>query len=76
MYDSYPDKIAIRQMVNRIYDRLVLENETREICQSYPDEKWLKDTILLMLLMEMFKRRKNRRDVTLLLYKNPNNQIR
>lgn len=62
LFDSYPDKLAMMRIVEKVYDRIMLEKEIKGNCDNYPDEKWLKDIIMLMLLMEMYKRRKERRD--------------
>ncbi|MBE5958798.1 MAG: hypothetical protein E7254_08055 [Lachnospiraceae bacterium] len=62
IFDSYPDKYSMLKLADRIFDRLKIENEVKKNCKNYPEEKWLKDMITIMLLMEMYKRRKERRD--------------
>ena len=32
-----------------------------ENCIKYPDDQWLKDIIIVLLLNEMYRRRQNRR---------------
>ena len=64
MFDEYPDKLGVLQMVNNIF-RLVKEEEEQcgdgENCIKYPDDQWLKDIIMVLLLNEMYRRRQNRR---------------
>ncbi len=64
MFDEYPDKLGVLQMVNNIF-RQVKEEEEQcgdgENCIKYPDDQWLKDIIMVLLLNEMYRRRQNRR---------------
>lgn len=62
LYDQHPDKLAVSFIVNRIFDRLRMENEAAEASQNFPDEAWLKDIITIMLLTEMYRRRTIRRN--------------
>ena len=74
MYDEYPDRLQLRLMGNRIYnkvrdnERVFCENEEdRDIkgvegqqrCQGCQD--WLRDLIDVMLYQELFKRRSENR---------------
>ena len=64
MFDEYPDKLGVLQMVNNIFRRVKEEEEQcgdGENCIKYPDDQWLKDIIMVLLLNEMYRRRKNRR---------------
>lgn len=65
MFDEYPDKLGIRRIVNRIFDRVKLEEaactEEDTDCIKYPDDSWLKDIILVLLLNEMYRRRQKRK---------------
>ena len=51
-------------MGNNIF-RQVKEEEEQcgdgENCIKYPDDQWLKDIIMVLLLNEMYRRRQNRR---------------
>lgn len=64
MFDEYPDKMGILRMVNRIFDN-VKTDETNckegEECIQYPDDQWLKDIIMVLLLNEMYRRRQKRK---------------
>lgn len=64
MFDEYPDRMGVLRMVNRIFE--VVKNEERECgegneCLNYPDDQWLKDIIMVLLLNEMYRRRQRRR---------------
>lgn len=74
MYDEYPDRLQLRMMGSRIYnkvrdnERIFLENEGSEDAkvvegqqrhQSRPN--WLRDLIDVMLYQELFKRRSENR---------------
>ena len=65
MFDEYPDKLGIMRIVNRIFDRVKLEEascaEGDMDCNKYPDDPWLKDTIMVLLLNEMYRRRQRRK---------------
>ena len=64
MFDEYPDKLGVLQMVNNIFRRVKEEEEQcgdGENCIKYPDDQWLKDIIMVLLLNEMYRRRQNRR---------------
>lgn len=64
MFDEYPDKMGVLRMVNRIFEQIKKE-ETEcgegENCIRYPDEQWLKDIIMVLLLNEMYRRRQRRK---------------
>lgn len=59
LYDQYPDKLSVINMVKRIFDILKMQVENEN--EQYPDDDWLQDMIHVMLLMEMYRRRTNRR---------------
>ena len=64
MFDEYPDKLGVLQMVNNIFRQIKEEEEQcgdGENCIKYPDDQWLKDIIMVLLLNEMYRRRQNRR---------------
>lgn len=64
MYDEYPDKMGLLSIVNRIFDKLKKEEvECKEPsgCIEYPDDKWLKDIIMVLLLNEIYRRRQKRK---------------
>lgn len=62
MYDEYPDKLQLRMMCGRVYDR-VRKNEKIFFGTGYenlnPD--WLRDMIEIMLYQELMKRRRDNR---------------
>lgn len=64
MFDEYPDKLGVLQIVNRIFDK-VKEKESKckegDKCTKYPDDQWLKDIIMVLLLNEMYRRRRRKR---------------
>lgn len=63
LYDEYPDRVGLMRMRNDIYDRVQMENTMCEedMCQLYPQEDWLKDIIMVLLINEV-ARRKNKRN--------------
>ena len=64
MFDEYPDKLGILQIVNRIFGKVKEdEKECKEgdKCTKYPDDQWLKDIIMVLLLNEMYRRRRRKR---------------
>jgi hypothetical protein len=64
MFDEYPDKLSVMQIVNRIFDTVKKEeNECaeKESCTKYPSDQWLKDIIMVLLLNEMYRRRRKNR---------------
>ena len=65
MFDEYPDKMGVMRIVNRIFDRVKLEesscNKETGDCMQYPDDQWLKDIIMVLLLNEMYRRRQRRK---------------
>lgn len=65
MFDEYPDKLGVMRIVNRIFDRVKLEEsactEEDTNCIKYPDDNWLKDIIMVLLLNEMYRRRQRNR---------------
>ena len=64
LFDEYPDRMGVLRMVDRIF-RIVKDEERecgdREECLNYPDDQWLKDIIMVLLLNEMYRRRQGRR---------------
>lgn len=64
MFDEYPDKLGILQIVNRIFGKVKEdEKECKEgdKCTKYLDDQWLKDIIMVLLLNEMYRRRRRKR---------------
>lgn len=59
MYDEYPDKLQMRLMGSRIYDR-VMQNE-RSLQGMEDQKRWLHDLIEVMLYQELYKRRSDHR---------------
>lgn len=62
IYDEYPDKMGVYRMVNDVFNKLK-EDDGECIgkdCVKYPEDDWLKDIIRVLLLHEMYLRRKNR----------------
>lgn len=62
IYDEYPDKMGIYRMVNDVFKK-VKEDEAEckgKDCIKYPDDNWLKDIIRILLLHEMYRRRKKK----------------
>lgn len=64
MFDEYPDKLGVLQIVNRIFGK-VKEDESQckegDKCTKYPDDQCLKDIIMVLLLNEMYRRRRRKR---------------
>lgn len=64
MFDEYPDKMGVMRMVNRIFDR-IKEDEVActdpDNCIKYPEDQWLKDIIMVLMLNEMYRRRQKRK---------------
>ena len=64
MFDEYPDKLSIMRIVNRIFERVKLEENSctpgDANCIQYPDDQWLKDIIMVLLLNEMYRRRQRK----------------
>jgi len=60
MYDEFPDRLSIMRIVERIYgkakDRFENNGENKK------DDTWLKEVISVMLLNEIYDRRKKRRN--------------
>lgn len=64
MFDEYPDKLGILQIVNRIFKNIRHEEEDckeGDNCRQYPDDQWLKDIIMVLILNEMYRRRQKRK---------------
>lgn len=64
MFDEYPDKMGVIRMVNRIFDVVKEDGAScveRDDCIKYPDDEWLKDIIMVLLLNEMYRRRQRRK---------------
>lgn len=81
MYDEYPDRLQLRLMGNRIYNK-VKDNE-REFCENegsgeskgvqgqqyrQGSQNWLRDLIDVMLYQELYKRRSENRRMWQKLY--------
>ncbi len=62
MFDEYPDRLSMRRIANRIFDEVKKqEGNCKKNCIHYPDNQWLKDIIMVLLLNEMCRRRQKRR---------------
>lgn len=64
MFDEYPDKLGVLQIVNRIFAKIKQEESEcteGDKCTKYPDDQWLKDIIMVLLLNEMYRRRRRKR---------------
>lgn len=63
IYDEYPDKLGIYRMVEEVFNEIkAKEVECKgKDCVKYPEDKWLKDTIKVLLLNEMHRRRIKRK---------------
>ena len=64
MFDDYPDKLGVLQIVNRIFAKIKQEESEcteGDKCTKYPDDQWLKDIIMVLLLNEMYRRRRRKR---------------
>ena len=76
IFDEFPDKLGILRMVNRIFEEVkkdesnnsmnndyvietVISNNSRK--RKYPEDNWLKDIIRVLLLNEIYARRKRRK---------------
>ena len=70
MFDEYPDRVSLERIVDRIYDKIVdiSEEETTVEANSlyyYPPMRrhnHLRDLVTLVLLGEMFNRRRRHRN--------------
>ena len=62
MYDEYPDKLGISRIVQNIINEIKKDEENcfGDECTKYPDDTWLKDIITVLLLNEMYRRRRRR----------------
>lgn len=58
IYDEYPDKTRLMMMRDKIFEIVHLENASCEddVCIIYPEDDWLKDTIMVLLLHEIERR--------------------
>lgn len=64
MFDEYPDKLGMQRIVNRIFESVKsdeAECAEGDKCTRYPDDQWLKDIIMVLLLNEMYRRRHRRK---------------
>ena len=62
MFDEYPDKLSLHRVVNNIFEEIKKqEKDCKKDCIKYPDNQWLKDVILVLLLNEMCRRRDKKR---------------
>lgn len=73
MFDEYPDKVLIYQIVQRIVEQLIAENALSMQQRNWDDEEDMEDRrdrrnvsfddiVQILLLHEMFRRRANRRN--------------
>lgn len=63
MFDEYPDKLQIRRISRRIYDKLDKRDYQDDLMmQETGGRNWMEDFVTMMLLNEMFHRRCRRRD--------------
>jgi len=60
IYDEYPDKLQLRLMSRRIYDRMQ-DEEMKEAEMGAWEERWTRDIVDLLLFQELMKRRNDRR---------------
>lgn len=62
MYDEYQDKLGISRIVQNIFNEIKKDEENcvGDECTKYPDDTWLKDIITVLLLNEMYRRRRRR----------------
>ncbi len=58
MFDEYPDKLMLRRKCRNICDRV---NDCNGGVCPCSDEKWMEDTVAVMLYNEMYRRRCRRR---------------
>lgn len=58
IYDEYPDKTRLMLMRDKIFEIVHLENASCEddLCIIYPEDDWLKDIIMVLLLHEIERR--------------------
>ncbi|MCR5704786.1 MAG: hypothetical protein K6G85_09190 [Eubacterium sp.] len=62
MFDEYPDRLSLRRIANHIFDEVKKQEKTcKKNCIMYPDNQWLKDIIMVLLVNEMCRRRQKRR---------------
>ena len=54
IYDEYPDRLSLRLMRNRIFDKVVSQ-------EKMDPQDWLRNLIEVMLYQELFKRRSDDR---------------
>ena len=60
IYDEYPDKLQLRLMSRRIYDRV--QNEAMKKAETGEwEDRWTRDIVDLLLFQELMKRRNDRR---------------
>lgn len=62
MFDEYPDRLQIRRMVRRIYDKTDKREYQDDLMMQETRGNWMEDFIAMMLLNEMYQRRCRRRD--------------
>ena len=64
IYDEYPDRLQIRLMCSRIYDKVKkmkpYDDEDMEM-QVSGNDNWLRDLVQIMLFQELFQRRSRHR---------------
>ena len=60
IYDEYPDKLQLRLMSRRIFDRVQNEEMKKAETGEWEDQ-WTRDIVDLLLFQELMKRRNDRR---------------
>lgn len=60
IYDEYPDKLQLRLMSRRIFDR-VQNEEMKKAETGEWEDRWTRDIVDLLLFQELMKRRNDRR---------------
>lgn len=60
IYDEYPDKLQLRLMSRRIFDRVQSEEMKKAEAGTW-EEQWTRDIVDLLLFQELMKRRNDKR---------------
>lgn len=61
IYDEYPDRIALFQIVSTILNQIKIEEQKMGNPMSWEKELWTQDLIKVVLYHEIFKRRHERK---------------
>lgn len=64
LFDEYPDKMGVYRMVKNVFDKLKEDEKNcnnEEDCIKFPDDNWLKDIIMVLILNEMYRCRQKRK---------------